>query len=141
VSTLDSHTTPVCVAYSGKEWNLDREPIGHSLPFVSPKGGSSTGTPRHWNCRSIMSVITKTFRELGIDLPEFKPSTRAASGGPVSAAMSFEEFIVRKGPRFADELLGKGRAELWRNGTITLSQLLDQTGRPLTLAQLRAKYQ
>lgn len=139
LSTLDGHTTVICVAYSGKEWNKKLEPIGHDLPFVSAKGALS-GTPRHWNCRSLMSVITKTFAELGIDLPEFRPTTRSASGGPVAASTTFEQFIDRKGAKFADELLGPGRADLYRDKKITLSQLLDQSGRPLSLAELRKRY-
>ncbi len=139
LSTLDGHTTLICVGYSGKEWNKKFEPVGHDLPFVSPKG-SPSGTPRHWNCRSLITVITKTFAELGLDLPEFKPTTRAASGGPVAANTTFEQFIDRKGAKFADDLLGPGRAELYRDGKITLSQLLDQSGRPLSLADLRKKY-
>lgn len=141
VSTLDSHTTHVCVAYSGKEWDLERKPVnGNTLPFVSPKG-SATGCPRHFNCRSIIAPRTKTFKELGLDVPEFRASTKAASGGPISSKLGFDDYLKRKGPAFTDELLGKGRADLWRKGTITLSQLLDQSGRPLTLAQLRARYE
>lgn len=139
LSTLDGHTTVTCVAYAGKEWNLKREPMGHDLPFVSPKG-ALTGTPRHWNCRSLISVLTKTFRELGLDVPEFKAKTRAASGGPVAAGTTFEAYIARQGTKFADELLGPGRAELYRDGKITLTQLLDQAGRPLSLEDLRKKY-
>jgi len=37
-------------------------------------------------------------------------------------------------------VLGSGRAQLWRDGKLTLEQLLDLSGNPLTLAQLRAKY-
>ena len=140
VSTLDSHTSHACVAYSGKTWDNDREPIGHKLPFVSPQG-AATGTPRHFNCRSLMVPTTKTYKELGLDVPEFRASTKAATGGPVSSALTFDDFLKRKGDKFTDELLGRGRADLWRAGTITLGQLLDQSGRPLTLAQLRAKYQ
>ena len=141
LSTLDGHTTVICVAYSGKTWDLERNPTGgHDLPFVNPTG-SASGTPRHWNCRSLISVITKSFRELGLDIPEWRPSTRAASGGPVAAGTTFEQFLDRKGPAFANELLGPGRADLWRDGKITLTQLLDQNGRPLTLAELRKKYE
>ncbi len=140
LSTLDGHTTVICVAYAGKQWDLKREPIGHDLPFVSPKGAVS-GTPRHWNCRSLISVITKSFKELGLDIPEWKPKTRSASGGPVAAGTTFEQYIARQPAGFAAELLGEGRAELYRDRKITLSQLLDQTGRPLTLAELRAKYE
>lgn len=139
LSTLDGHTTLICVAYSGKEWDLKRRPIGHDLPFVSDKG-AATGTPRHWNCRSLISVITKSYRELGLDIPEFRSSARSASGGPVAAGTSFEAYINRQPAGFAADLLGPGRAELWRDGKITLSQLLDQSGRPLSLADLRKKY-
>jgi hypothetical protein len=139
LSTLDSHTTPTCVAYSGKEWDRNKNPVGHSLPFVSPKG-SPTGTPRHWNCRSVITPITKTFRELGLDIDEFKPSTRAASGGPVAATETFDQYLKRRGDKFADDLLGPGRAQLWRDKKITLTQLLDQSGHPLTLKELRRLY-
>lgn len=109
---------------------------------LETKGGwySANGIVTH-NCRSLMVPTTKTYKELGLDVPEFRASTKAATGGPVSSALSFDDFLKRKGDKFADDLLGKGRADLWRSGTITLSALLDQSGRPLTLAQLRAKYQ
>lgn len=145
VSTLDSHTTLVCVAYSGAEWKNDaaRTPIPPTtLPFLNPTG-SPSGTPRHWSCRSILAPITKTFRELGIDLPEPPETTRAATGGPISAKMSFDDFLQMKeksSKGFTDDLLGDGRAELWRKGDIRLDQLLDQTGRPLSLEELRRKY-
>ena len=141
LSTLDSHTTPICVAYSGKEWNKDKQPInGNTLPFISSKG-ATTGTPRHWNCRSLIVPITKTFRELGLDVDEMPTSTRSASGGPVAANESFDAYLKRRGDKFADDLLGPGRAQMWRDGKITLNQLVDGTGRPLTLKQLRRLYE
>lgn len=135
LSTLDSHTTDICMAYSGAEWNLDEEPIGdNDLPF-------NGGPPRHWNCRSVLVPITKSFAELGMDSPEMESSERASTDGPVAANTTFKDFLERKGTAFQDEMLGKGRAELWRKGTITLPQLLDQRGNPLTLAELKKKYQ
>lgn len=141
LSTLDGHTTPVCVAYAGAQWDKKLEPVnGTTLPFVNKPSGAATGTPRHWNCRSLITPRTKTYKELGLDIPEFKPGGRSATGGPVAADMTFDAFLKKKGDKFADDLLGPGRAELWREKKITLAQLLDQTGRPLTLEQLRAKY-
>lgn len=134
LSTLDSHTTDICMAYSGAEWDLDEEPIGETkLPF-------NGGPPRHWNCRSVLIPITKSFEELGMQAPELKGSERASMDGPIDAAMTFDKFLERKGTAFQDEMLGKGRADLWRKGTITLPQLLDQRGNPLTLAELKKKY-
>tara|TARA_R110000765_G_scaffold56602_2_gene111504 strand:- start:4141 stop:4362 length:222 start_codon:yes stop_codon:yes gene_type:complete len=37
------------------------------------------------------------------------------------------------------EMLGPGKFELWRKGDISMSDLIDQSGRPLTLAQLRER--
>lgn len=134
LSTLDSHTTDICMAYDGMEWDLEESPIGKTkLPF-------NGGPPRHWNCRSVLVPITKTFEELGMDSPEITPSARASTDGPVEASMRFGDFLERKGKAFQDEVLGKGRADLWRRGIITLPQLLDQQGNPLTLAELTAKY-
>lgn len=140
VSVLDSHTTVICVAYSGATWDKNREPTGDTtLPFINAKG-AATGCPRHWNCRSLIVPTTVTFKSLGIDLPEFRPSTKAASGGPVSSKMQFDQYLERQGKARTDEQLGKGRAELWRDGKISLQQLLDQNGRPLTLQQLKEAY-
>jgi hypothetical protein len=132
VSTLDGHTTDVCIAYDGAEFTLDGEPMnGTELPY-------NGGVPRHWGCRSVEVPITKTFKELGINTPEPPEGERASADGPVSE--TFSDFLDRKGVDFQDEVLGKGRAELWRDGTISLQQLLDLKGNPLSLAELKAKY-
>ena len=134
LSTLDSHTTDICMAYSGAEWNLEEDPIGdNKLPF-------NGGPPRHWNCRSVLVPITKSFAELGLDKPEMSSTQRASTDGPIEANTTFASFLDRKGEAFQDEILGAGRAEMWRDGKITLPQLLDQRGNPLTLAELKAKY-
>jgi SPP1 gp7 family putative phage head morphogenesis protein len=133
LATLDSRTTDICAARSGKQYTLDGEPVGHKIPF-------NGGPPAHWNCRSRIVPKTKTFRELGIDIDEFAPGTQASAFGQAPADLSFDEFLRKQPKEFADEMLGKGRAELWRNKTITLSQLLDQRGNPLTLAELRERH-
>lgn len=141
LSTLDSHTTYTCMAYSGGEWNLDGKPInGTKLPFVNA-GGSVDGVPRHWNCRSVLVPITKTFRELGIDVDEVPTGTRASRNGPVRANITFEQWLSRRTKAQQDEQLGAGRAQLWREGKITLEQLLSFNGNPLTLAQLQSRYE
>lgn len=134
LSTLDGHTSDVCVAYSGGEWTLDGKPInGTTLPFNS-------GPPRHFNCRSVLVPITKSFKELGVDIPEPPEGTRASDQGQIPANTTFSEFLDNKSKAYQDDLLGKGRAELWRAGKITLRDLLDQNGRPLTLKELIAKH-
>lgn len=134
VSTLDSNTTDTCMAYDGAEFDLDGEPInGTDLPYEG-------GCPRHWGCRSIEVPITKTFKELGINAPEPKGDTRASEDGQVPADWTFSDFLDTMSEDQQNEMLGEGRAELWRNGDITLPQLMDQKGNPLTLAELKDKY-
>jgi len=134
LSTLDGNTTDICISYSGGKWDLEGNPInGTTLPF---KGGP----PRHWNCRSVLIPILKTFKEIGIDLPEPKESTRASINGQLNENITFEDWLSRRSKEQQDEQLGAGRAQLWRDGTITLKQLLDLNGNPLTLEQLTEKY-
>jgi predicted ABC-type ATPase len=135
VSTLDGHTTIICVSYSGASWNLDYEPInGNDLPY-------NGGAPRHWNCRSAEVPITKTFAELGLaGVKEPPVSTRASVDGQIAGDTTFEGFLRGKSIAFQDELLGAGRAELWRSGKITLRDLVSGEGNPLTLSELMAKY-
>ncbi len=130
VSTLDSHTSLTCVAYSGAEWDLEYNPIGKKkLPF-------NGGCPRHFNCRSLEIPITKTFKELGLNIPEPKGTTRASSDGQISVDTTFDGFLQRKGKAYQDEVLGVGRAELWRAGKITLRDLVNGNGRPVSLQEL-----
>jgi SPP1 gp7 family putative phage head morphogenesis protein len=132
VSTLDSRTSEICIARSGKTWTFPEfKPIGHSIPW-------NGGPPAHWSCRSSYVPITKSFAEIRGEpvAKEISQTTRASMDGQVAADLSFDQFLKSKPAAFADEMLGKGKAQLWRSGKITLSQLLDQRGNPLTLTQL-----
>ncbi len=136
VSTLDSRTSDICIVRSGKTWTYPEfKPVGHKIPW-------NGGPPAHWNCRSTFIPITKSFEELsgGAIKDKVEPATRASMDGYVAADLTFDAFLKSKPPEFADQMLGKGRAELWRTGKITLNQLLDQRGNPLTLAELRSRY-
>lgn len=134
VSTLDSHTSLTCIAYSGAQWDHDFNPInGNDLPY-------NGGVPRHWNCRSAEVAIMKTLREMGIDMDDPDPGQRASAAGPISAKTTFADFLKAMGPLYQDETLGKGRAELFRAGKLSPRDLVDMSGRPLKLKELRAEY-
>lgn len=135
VSTLDTRTSDICMAYSGAVWDMENRPIrGNRLPW-------NGGPPRHFNCRSTVIPILKSFKELGIELPELPAARiRASMDGEVAAGLTFDDFLRKRSTAQQDEMLGVGRADLWRRGQITLTQLLDQRGNPLSLEQLRKKY-
>lgn len=136
VSTLDNRTSDICIAYSGQTWDVNTlqpvKSLGSTLPF-------NGGPPRHFNCRSRLRPVTKSFRELGVDADEIPAGTRASMDGQVPADITFNQFLKKKSTTFQDNLLGPKRAQLWRDDKITLTQLVDMRGNPMSLAQLEAR--
>lgn len=133
ITALDSKVCDLCAARADKEWTTDQKPIGHNIAFQVP------GV--HMNDRCLLTPVTKSWKELGIKgIKEPRLGQRASEDGPVSGKTTFNDFLKGKNQAWQNEVLGKGRAELWRNGTITLEQLIDGTGNPLTLKQLKEKY-
>lgn len=134
VSTLDSRTTEICAAYSGKMWDMNNKPIGHDLPF-------NGGTPRHWNCRSTIIPVTKSWQELGLKGKDVKPSTRASMDGQIPADISFDKWLKSKPQKFVEDMLGKGKADLFSRGKITVGELVGSDGKTvLTLDELLKIY-
>lgn len=124
-ATLDSHTCLECAPRDGLEWETETEkPIGHNLPFENP--------PLHWGCRCGILGVT--------ELDKYVEGERASTFGPVDRKVTFEDFLSRQSKEFQDEVLGKGRAELWRDKKLTLRDLVSGRGSPLTLEQLNSKY-
>jgi hypothetical protein len=122
--------------------NVDiRDFSGHVYNLETIKGWyTANGIITH-NCRCSMIPVLKTWKELGINMDELSDNTRASMEGQVTDK-TFADWLKRKtetDPTFADRTLGKGRAELWRNGKITMDQMISG-GQPLTLSQLQAKY-
>lgn len=110
-SVLDSRTSYICLARAGLSWNAEtKEPLGHDFPFATP--------PLHPNCRSIL-------------IPGF--STQAAK-----TRLNPTRFLDSLSDEEQDDVLGPGRAKLFRAGKITVRELVDQSDRPLTLAELES---
>jgi hypothetical protein len=124
MATLDGHTCIICAARDGMEWdNPSLDPIDGALPFLNP--------PLHFNDRCVL--VGRTIIDKG--------GMRASSIGPVDRKTTFSDFLDRMGPEYQNEVLGKGRAQLWRDGKLTLADLVNGKGNPISLAQLRAKYE
>ncbi len=83
--------------------------------------------------------ILKSWRDLGVDEDEIPATTRASMDGQVAAKQSFEQWLKKQPTSRQDTVLGATAADLWRRDKINFRDLLDQSGRPLTTEQLRAK--
>lgn len=122
VSTLDARTTPECQALDGQVFKLGEGPI----------------PPIHWNCRSTrVPVVKKEF-----SIPDPEGLTRAAKGadGPeqdVGIKTNYNDWLKTQPKEFQDEVLGKTKAELFREGGVNLTKFVDDNYKPLTIEQLR----
>ncbi len=133
-STLDSRTTVQCMVRDGLRYTpVEHKPIGHAVPWLSGPGNL------HWGCRSTSRPETKSWREMGIDVDDLPPATRASINGQVAADTTFEGWLQRQPKDLQDAALGVGRADLWRDGKISFRDLIDANGRELSLAELRAR--
>lgn len=158
VATLDSRTTVICRGLNQKTWTIPGyEPIGHDKKFPGPIA--------HWQCRSTQIAVTKSWKELsgkklkavddqtlqqaveakmtaqGADQDKINGAlvrAKASMDGQVAGDLTMDDWIKGKGQSFANQALGKGRADLFMAGRINLEDLTDQDNRPLTLAQLHA---
>ena len=130
LATLDGNTCIECMAYSGAQWDMKGNSIKGDLPLKNP--------PLHPACRCVLTSLTKSYRELGLNIDEMPPGTRASDLGQVPADMSMDAFLKRHDTEYLNDLLGPGRAKLFQDGKITLRQLVDGSGRELTLEELKA---
>lgn len=139
--TLDNRTSEICIARAGASWDMEGNPMPKS-PYQEPYPGPP---PWHPNCRTVIIPITKSWDELLNEagrktrkkLDSVPDATRASMDGQVAGSIrTFSDWLKTKGDAFAKEVLGAGRFELWKKGKITLPQLIDQSGRPLSLEEL-----
>jgi len=130
VSTLDNRTSTTCMALDGKQWTVHLKPIGHNKVFP--------GATAHWNCRSSQISVLKSWDELGAKrrFSEVPESTRASMDGQVSAKKNYEDWLKGKPESFQKEVLGEGKWNLWKNGKLGFTDLVDQSGNPLPLSAL-----
>ncbi|HHZ4751435.1 TPA: polymorphic toxin-type HINT domain-containing protein [Yersinia enterocolitica] len=89
------------------------------------------------NCRSMETLITKSWRELGIDIDEMDEGTRASMDGQVPAGTTYGEWLQRQSYRRQVQVLGETRARLMKDAGMRTDEFFTDTGEWLTLKQLQ----
>ena len=133
-SVLDGKTTPVCRANDGATRTLTAEQVAKweanglaSVAGVDAEGpfdgiewsnGYRGPYPAHYGERSIIVPLVN----------------RAAPD-----KLTFEEWFDRQAPSVQEKLLGPSRFALWKSGKFSLRDFINDRGRTLTLAELRAE--
>lgn len=120
ISTLDNRTSSTCRSLDGRVFKMGKGPI----------------PPIHINCRSTTIPKIK-----GVDL--LAVAQRASKDGPVAANETYYEWLKRQDAEFQEDVLGKTRAKLFRDGGLSAEQFsrlnLDKNFQPLTLEEMRKK--
>ncbi len=124
LATLDYRTTKFCASRDGKKYELGKGPI----------------PPNHVRCRSISQPITLTMRELGVDLDEGTPLTRASMNGPVSGDETYDTWLRKRSVAEQEEYLGPTRYRAFKTGKLKLQDMVADDGRTLTLKELRDRH-
>jgi hypothetical protein len=93
----------------------------------------------HWNCRSCSAPVTKSWRDLGFDIDELSPETRASMDGQVPADQTYNQWLAKQSAKRQDEILGPARGKLLRQGGLTVDKFYNDKGKFLTLDEVRAR--
>ena len=131
-ATLDSRTRIEHFLRDGAFWDLEGKGLN-----AKGKKYKFTNAPDGYNCRCVLLPITKSYRELGLDIDEIPVGTRSSMNGYVPADLTATDWFEKQGKAFQKEYLGEQRYQLFKDGKITLSDLVSQKGRVLTIAELK----
>lgn len=119
VATLDERTCVVCGGLDGKRWKVGDPEIRQP--------------PLHFSDRCTL-VPEIDWESLGMDPPP--DGTRASRDGQVPSSTMYQDWLRGLSPEEQDEILGPARAALFRNGQVTLTQLVTSDGQRRTVGEV-----
>ncbi|MDD5053430.1 MAG: phage minor head protein [Sulfuricurvum sp.] len=142
VATLDARTTPQCRAIDGKQYDMQGNPIGHNIPYPG-------APPLHWQCRTAIVPITKPWSELAgpkspltleqkASLSNIPVGLRSSMNGQVSGEMTYQDWLLTQSVEDQQAILGQGKWKLWSENKLDVADLVNNTGKELTLTELKA---
>ncbi len=146
VAVLDDRTTIICMSHDGDIYEVD-DPEKPQLPL-------------HYNCRSVYVPVVD-WEALGLTAPpdipraardlsqvaeedlQRKVSARRRTGDlgesvRVPTSLKAEAWLRLQSVAVQDKMLGRGRAKLWRDGEISLSDLIRRDNTTVPLQELLA---
>lgn len=129
VSTLDKRTSLICIALDQLRWTMDGTPIGHDKAF-------NGGPPHHFNCRSRLVPYFDRESSKIKNLREARFGDRGTPGTRIEGDTSFARFLRDLGENGSIDLLGRTRYQLWQDGKISLTDLIDRSGNIRTVGDL-----
>lgn len=122
-AVLDSRTTSICGGLDGKVF-----PIGQG-----PR------PPMHWNCRSITTPVIKKEFDAVPDVKGTRFARNEDGKSNVGGKTTYNSWLRKQSPGFQQEVLGKDKAKLFRDGGLKLDKFTDKNFKELNLKQLKRR--
>ena len=125
LATLDARTTDICMSHDGNVYGINE--------------GAKDRPPLHHQCRSTTTPIMKSAEEFGLNnIPEStRPFVNETMTGQVPATTTYNSWLKTQSKEFQDNVLGPGRAKLFRETRVPLKRFVNNRNRPLTLKELQ----
>jgi len=128
VATLDDRTTFICMSPHGDVYSLDE--VG-PIP------------PQHYNCRSTLAYVTKSWEEMGITgarevefFQRYRVTDATRMDGKIATPPDFDVWLKDQPVGTQNTLLGPVRAQMYRDGKIeSVKDLVDADGATKLLDQ------
>ena len=123
VATLDSRTSLICASRDQQIYeNIDENPK----------------PPAHFNCRSTITWVIADEFDIGLKVQSKRAAVGAEGTTRVAGDTPYESWLRRQPFSFQAEVLGPTRAILFRDGNLSIGRFVDDSGRTLSLDQLRS---
>jgi SPP1 gp7 family putative phage head morphogenesis protein len=134
LATLDFRICPLCIIRDGKRYDLNFQPLGHSVPWGAGPGAL------HFNDRCTFMVVLKSWRSLGVRAKDLPPAARRALDGMVPGEISAPEWLKRQPLEELAKIFGRERARLFKEGVVSVEEMLRKDlSKFLTLETLRRR--
>jgi SPP1 gp7 family putative phage head morphogenesis protein len=158
VATLDSRTTAVCRANDGKKFKIGEGPIpplhfncrslrvpvllGDALGDRPAKVVTNKQLLREFSAKNDINVKSRDDLPRGLkgEFDKFSRKRIRELTGQVPATTSYQTWLKSQSKEFQEDVLGKTKAKLFRDGKLQLDKFVTRNGTELTLSQLAKKH-
>ena len=122
VSILDDKTTPICNRLNGNTYRVNSE--------------SAPKPPQHANCRSMISPVVKSWREMQLDEKNI-PATRRRRINGTEAQLRGAEYLSTLGETSIYTLFGRTKGQAFLAGQLSPKDLVNGSGITRDIGQLK----
>lgn len=132
-----------------QRWTVRKSRMLYNFSVEEDESYVANGFVVH-NCRSTILPVTLPWSKLAgtgsklnkkqlKELDKIPVGERASMGGLVPTNMNYNSWLLTQPVEVQQDILGFGKWKLWSENKLSVTDLVDNSGNPLTLKELQAK--